>query len=406
MTSQQPCFDIAIIGGGLIGHSLVAALAPYIQNGLTVALLDSAPALSTAPPASPAFDDRATALSLGSQRLLSQWGLWESLSKNSTAVRTIEVSEQGAFNTLNMDSPNSDEPLGYIVPNRWFGRCLTQHSQGLPITVRYDTTATALEFTADHAKIVLQNDEALFAKLVVLADGGRSELATSLGFVTDSLDFHQQAIVTTVKTQHPHNNGAFERFTPLGPMAMLPLSIDQSNNHCALVWSVHPDQAAAFQNGSDADFLAAGQQAFGNRLGRWEASSKRQSYPLIRQYRPEQVRRRLVLLGNSALNLHPVAGQGFNLALRATAALAKTLGQQLADPGTLSGLLDYAQRIQSDQLSVMTFCDQLIHIHDQPLLKIPRRIALGLLDHHQLSKGWFTDFSMGILPNQHYSRSL
>lgn len=404
MTSRQPCFDIAIIGGGMIGHSLIAALKPYIQNGTTVTLLDSAAEHLSAQPASPAFDDRATALSLGSQTLLAEWGLWDTLRQHATAVNSIEVSEQGAFNTLNM--ANDNDPLGYIIPNRWFGQCLTQHSQSLPTTLHYGTTATAVSFSTDHATITLQNDTVIRAKLVVLADGGRSQIATSLGFVTDTLDFHQQAIVATIETQHVHNNRAFERFTPLGPMAMLPLTTGPLKNQCALVWSVKPEQAEALKNCGEPEFLAAGQAAFGARLGQWRQTSSRKTYPLIRQYRPEQVRKRLVLLGNSAVNLHPVAGQGFNLALRATAALAASIGNQPSDPGQLSGLLGYAETIHSDQLAVMHFCDQLIHIHDQPLLKIPRRLALGLLDHHRLSKSWLTGFSMGTMPSQKFTRSV
>jgi len=111
-----------------------------------------------------------------------------------------------------------------------------------------------------------------------------------------------------------------------------------------------------------------------------------------------------VLLGNSAANLHPVAGQGFNLALRAVAALSDTLQDQ-PDPGDLAGLMAYADRIRADQHLVMTLCDQLIDVHEQPLFTWPRRGLLGMLDHHRISKGLFAKFTMGILPSQQFSRT-
>ena len=389
----------------MIGHSLVAALADQIQAGLQVVILDAAPQLARNTSASPAFDDRATALSLGTQRLLEHWGLWSTIGHNVTAVNQIEVSEKGAFNTLNMNQEQSgDDPLGYIVSNRWLGHCLLKRSQSLPVDILFDTTVTAIQFSADCAAIQFGDQQSVTAKLVVLADGGRSDLAQRLGFATDTKDFHQHAIVASIETQLPHDHRAFERFTPLGPMAVLPTTIDQSKRHATLVWSVSPDQADALVSGSDEHFLATAQNAFGDRLGKWLRVSHRVQYPLIRQYRPEQVRSRLVLLGNSAANLHPVAGQGFNLAIRATSALRDTIIQQ-TDPGNLQGLVAYATRIRADQISVIAFCDRLIDIHEQPLLQWPRRLSLGILDHHRISKGWFTQFSMGVLPSQQFTRT-
>jgi len=398
-------YDIAIIGGGMIGHSLIAALAKPIQMGLQVALIDAGAQQPSGQSASPAFDDRATAVSLGSKRLLDQWGLWSLIGDAATPVRHIEVSEQGAFNTLNMGEQESGtDPLGYIVPNRWLGHCLLKHSQQLPVDLFFDATATNIQFEAERALIHLKDHPTLSAKLVVLADGGRSDLTQQLGFFADTKDFHQQAVVASIETQLPHHNRAFERFTPLGPMALLPIKIGQSHRHSALVWSVTPECAAKLAQMDDSDFLRSAQNAFGDRLGNWLRASERSQYPLVRVYRPEQVRSRLVLLGNSAANLHPVAGQGFNLALRAVAALSDTLQDQ-PDPGDLAGLMAYADRIRADQHLVMTLCDQLIDVHEQPLFTWPRRGLLGMLDHHRISKGLFAKFTMGILPSQQFSRT-
>lgn len=408
MNTTKTDNDICIIGGGFIGHSLIAALASQIKQGLRVSILESSQPTESTGSYSPAFDDRCTAISAGSTRLFKNWNLWPQIQQHATQVNHIEVSEKGRFQTLTMETPNSQDQLGYIIPNQWMGTCLIKNSQALGAACLYNQSVRSINFANDHAEVQLETGKIATSKLVIIADGGRSDLKKNLGIHTDILDFNQIALVTNITTQEAHQNSAFERFSHWGPMAMLPVSGHDQQNTSALVWSVTPEKATELLEMPMLSFLQQGQEQFGTRLGYWKNASKISSYPLSRSFSSEQVRSRLVLLGNSAVSLHPVAGQGLNLGLRAVSGLANTITSQLTENslGQLSGLLKYQNQIRSDQQQLIHSCDALIKIHDNPIFHYPRSLALGLLDHHLISKSIFTRKAMGLSPEQIFDRKL
>lgn len=398
--------DIAIIGGGLVGHSLCAALRQS-RPELSICMLEATSQPDTQQLAgySPAFDDRSTALSLGSAQLLEHWQLWSPLQPLACTIEQIEISEQGGLKTAWLEADQIQQPaMGYVLPNRWLGQHLYQHSQQLGIQILHNAEVQQLSFTANHAVLHCQDQRQIQAKLVVLADGGRSGLKQALGIQTQVLDFHQQAIIANIETSEAHQHRAYERFTGDGAIALLPLIGPDQKPINALVWSVSDQRLPDLMSLSDTEFLNQAQKTFGGRLGRWQRVSKRHHYPLKRSFTPEQVRSRLVLLGNSAVSLHPIAGQGLNLALRAVSALVSQLTQYSdPDPGNLTDLLAYQRRIEKDQQILMDFCDGLIKgfaIHGTSP-KLLRAMGIGLLDQHSLVKSAFARVTMG---KDHFQR--
>ena len=398
-------FDLVIIGGGLVGHALLAALKPLYGQSARVALLES-----TAEPDnhnsigfSPAFDDRSTAISAGSIQLLQKWNLWPGLRDYAEEIRHIQISEQSGPATAELHAEDQQPALGCVINNHALGSALLTQSRQLPVTLKFNTEVEALQFFPEYVQLQT-SQESITARLVIVAEGGRSELKARLGFQDDKLDFHQHAIIANIAHKKPHQNWAFERFSSAGPMAMLPLSNQQSAQQrpvSALVWSVPEAEVDALVALPKPAFITQIQQHFGGRLGQFTDISERFSYPLVRTYTAEQVRSRLVLLGNSAVSLHPVAGQGLNLALRAVSSLAQILNTlPLAQLGQLSPLLQYQRSIQADQQLVMNFCDKLVQGFELPGLKLVRACGLGMLDRHTLAKELFSRYAMGLAGSQ------
>ena len=396
-------FDITIIGGGLVGYSLATALAKQFGDRLAVALVESTPQPDQGQFSySPSFDDRSTALSLGSKILLHQWGLWDGLSPQGAAIEQIEVSEQGGIKTATLANDNRTQPYGYVLPNRWIGQVLVNQAQHLPTQFFYDQEISRLQFNPQD--VTLFSGEQPFAntKLVILAEGGRSPLKQQLGILDQQLDFQQRAFVANVETRQPHNQQAFERFTESGPMALLPL---KDPHHSALVWSVDNRLAPSIEHLDLASFSHQANEVFGYRLGAWKQVSAPASYPLTRKKAFEQVRSRLVCIGNSAVTLHPVAGQGLNLALRAVQAFVVTLTEAMeadSDPGNLSTLQAFAERVTNDQDRVTAFCDGIVKGFgiDAPGSRWVRALGLGLLDQHSVLKSLFAEHAMGMASGQ------
>ncbi|WP_428242453.1 FAD-dependent monooxygenase [Gynuella sp.] len=409
MSAHTPQFDLVIIGGGLVGHALLAALTPLYSQGARIALLESTPEPDQQQVVgySPAFDDRSTAISAGSIQMLQKWGLWTGLRDYAEAIRHIQISEKGGPATAELHAEDHQPALGYVIPNRALGTALLSQSRKLPVTLKFSTTVEQLQFLPEYVVLKTQQQEKMTARLVIIAEGGRSELKSRLGIQEQRLHFHQHAIIANVAHQQAHQNWAYERFSESGPLAMLPLTMQHNRSVSALVWSVDEQQVDELMALPASMFLARLQQQFGSRLGILNDISDRFNYPLVRTYTPEQVRSRLVLLGNSAVSLHPVAGQGLNLALRAVSSLAQTLiQQQPAQLGQLTPLLHYQQRIQQDQLWVMEFCDKLVQGFSLPGLKPVRALGLGVLDRHTVAKELFSRYAMGLAGSQLHENRL
>ncbi|MBZ0091540.1 MAG: FAD-dependent monooxygenase, partial [Sulfuricellaceae bacterium] len=265
--------DIAIVGGGPVGASLALALA---GSGLSVTMLEAKTEV--------AADPRALALSYGTRQILRQLGAWLP-DEAATAIATVHISQQGGFGRAELSAQESGIPaLGYVANYPDLARTLRQKLAAAPVRFLAGTEATAVTVSDEAAEIAYVHDGqacALAAKLLVLADGGRS-LGDLPGMKLSVRDYRQCALLARVKTDQPHRNRAFERFTAKGPIALLP-----SGGEWALVWTVAAEEAEILGALDDKAFLAALQQRFGQRAGRFLGVRERGNFPLaLKQTRP------------------------------------------------------------------------------------------------------------------------
>jgi len=385
---------IAIAGGGLVGASLALALAEggALARGWHITLIEPhAPGDSF----QPSYDARSSALSWGSRLLFEQLNFWSLLAPRAEPITDIHVSEQGRLAATRLAAAEEGVPaLGYVVENAWLGHCLWQRLHAYPtIEWRCPTRVTAAHPFAEGYQLTLDNGETLACDVLILADGGRSDLRQQLGINVRSTPYGQTAIIANVSTASPHNGQAFERFTPHGPMAFLPLS----EQRCALVWT-RPHEDAQRLLAIDAKaFLAELQHTFGYRLGRLTQVGARHSYPLVLHEASEQVRSNLVVLGNAAHGLHPVAGQGFNLSLRDVMALSDTLLSS-ETPTHFSTLQRYAARQHLDQTLTIGFSDKVTRVFSNanPWLGHGRRLGLLAMELCPPARHAFARQAMGL----------
>ena len=385
--------QLAIIGGGLVGASLALALQEGArQRGWRIVLIEPfAPGNSY----QPSYDARSSALSYGTRQIYERLGLWPALSARAEPIRQIHVSDRGRFGATRLSAESEGVPaLGYVVENAWLGQCLWQALDAEVVEWRCPAEVTALQALGDGYRLTLNDGSQLDCDLAVLADGGRSGLREQLGIAVKTTPYGQSALIANISTAEAHQGQAFERFTDEGPMALLPLS----ENRSALVWTRQGSDAQRLAALPDREFFAELQQVFGYRLGALTQVGARHLYPLSLVEASEQVRPHLVVLGNAAHSLHPIAGQGYNLSLRDTLALAEALLDSPATPGDFSVLQDYLQRQRLDQQMTVGFSDQVTRLFStaQPLLVAGRNLGLLGLDLLPPAKHWFARQAMGL----------
>jgi len=360
--------DVLIVGGGAVGSALACALA---QLPLDVVLVEAQEARLLE---QPSFDTRVTALANGSQQILASLGLWPELKGYTEAIRTIHISERGRFGAARISAAEERVPaLGYTVENQALGRVLWEQLRGAPrFTALAPAKVTNIERDERHVTATIEQagtPRALRAKLVVAADGARSAVRTALGFEALEHDYEQRAVIFNCATESPPAGRAFERFTQRGPIALLPLT----GGRVAVIWTLPTADAERIAALPEADFRAELQAAFGHRLGRFTRIGARHLHTLVRIASGAVHGPRAVLIGDAALRLHPVAGQGFNLALRDVATLAEVLADALAagggtaDVGAAEPLDRYAAWRAADRQRVSTFTHGLIQLFGESL---------------------------------------
>jgi 2-octaprenyl-6-methoxyphenol hydroxylase len=371
---QAKHYDLVIVGAGMVGASLACILDKASlkrsqkdnsqkEGPLKILLVESAPVDLNAPPAQPSFDARTTVLSYGTVDYLRKQGFWQAIENHAAAITRIHVSDQGRLGSAWLSHEEQGvEALGYVIENRLLGSQFNQvlstaESIELCHTVKVSalipkTTGMAVQLDSGSAQ------EEITTELVVLAEGGRSGLCEKLGIHRHTESYNQSAIIANVAFSKSHENVAYERFTPDGPLALLPLPDIDNEHRAALVWTQKSNESEALLNLSDSEFLGLLQQAFGNRVGNCTRVGQRHSYPLNLIKAEEQVRPGLVLLGNVAHSLHPVAGQGFNLAYRDTMRLAELLIEAANNDsplGDIAMLHRYQQSTENDQDKTAAF---------------------------------------------------
>lgn len=367
--------DVAVIGGGMVGASLALGLA---GTGVRVLLVESTPFDSAA---QPSFDERTTALGNASRRIFEGLGVWDTIAPGAAAIRAIHVSDAGHFGFSRLDAREQGvDALGYVVANRAIGAALwgaLAHAAG--ITLRVPARAEDLQISAQGVDFTLADGagsrERVAARLVVAADGAHSQVRLAAGIAAVVEDYEQVAVVANVAADRLHQGVAYERFTPAGPLAVLPLH----DGTYAVIWACRPGQAQELLALGEDEYLARLQAQFGWRAGRLVRASRRGSYPLKLTRAANTVATRTVLIGNAAQALHPVAGQGFNLGLRDAAMLAEVIANASGDVGAPELLLQFSDWRARDREGVTRFTDALVKLFADRRPGVPLLRNLGLL---------------------------
>lgn len=427
--------DIAIIGGGMVGASLAALLPEHLRVVVVESFsmpTEPAQLLGNQPSNQPSnqldnqpdnqldhqldnqldnqpssYDARSLALSYSTYEIFRDAGVWNLLQPYVQPILDVHVSDKGKWGSVLL-SHNTEglAALGYVIENATLGRTLLQALKQKPnVTFCCPATVEKVQPLADGVELHIQQNKELLivhAGLTVIADGARSKICASLGIQSNITDYGHTAIITNVSTSEPHQGIAYERFTDAGPMALLPLiDCGENKNRSALVWTLPTAQAKTLLTASNSEVLQQLQQRFGHRQGDFIKVGSRHSYPLLLSTAIEQVRQGIVVLGNAAHSLHPVAGQGFNLALRDVRALCQILQQAENNGkpiGDIAVLQSYMASQQNDQLLTTVFSDILpgLFSSKKPFLVAGRRAGLLGLELIPNAKSLFVRFATGM----------
>ncbi len=369
--------DIAIVGGGLAGASLAVALAPL---GYDIKVIE---AVAYKAAEQPSYDDRTLALSHSSCRILSGIGLWESLQADATAIRKIYIRELARPGEVVLDSAELGlAAFGHVVEARRFGVAVTRLlAQKGNIELVSPASVKDIELGGSTNKLRLETNtgtEQLEARLVVAADGANSFIRNHLHIPTQRRDYGQTAIICNITPEIAHDGRAFECLTETGPFAVLP----HTGIRCGLVWSVATGSAKDILELDDESFLTQAQGRFGTQLGALLKVGKRTAYPLKLVRASEDIRERLVILGNAAHAIHPIGAQGFNLALRDAAVLAEVLADDdQGDPGETGLLHTYSAWRQQDQRGTIATSDGMTRLFSNASPFLAGLRTTGLLAH-------------------------
>jgi 2-octaprenyl-6-methoxyphenol hydroxylase len=361
--------DIAIIGGGPVGAALALALS---DSGLNVTVLEARKNTEAS------TDPRALALSYGSRLLLTQLGVWQDLTQISN-IQTIHISQKNSFGRTLLKAAELNVPdLGYVLPYTMLQTVLQHALQASPMTCLQGASVTTLDNNTSGVTITYQlnnNEQQLYARLAVIADGGKLLEASH---PPEFHDYHQSALITHVTCAQPLAHTAFERFTPQGPLALLPYQQGYE-----LVWTA-PDTDINFMLAwDDKTLLNNLQQHFGDRVGQFLTVGNRSTFPLRLKRTTAHNQAHTVLIGNAAQTLHPVAGQGFNLGLRDAWELAQQILRTTPETlGSPSMLANYRQARNLDRTAATRFTDSLVRLfsNELPIVNSVRSASLSMLD--------------------------
>jgi 2-polyprenyl-6-methoxyphenol 4-hydroxylase len=407
--------DISIIGGGMVGASL-ALLLSSCKCGWRIQIVDAQPMQTTQSidGLESYFDARSTALSQSSREIFEILGLWENLSPKLTEISEVHVSDKGYPGSARLCAEEQNLPaLGYVVENRWISSALSEaliEAEDIEIVdsakiAELKAVKGGMKFSVSTAGVGKSRE--VNSKLLVIADGAKSETRNMLGIDFTVKDYGQVAIVANVSLSQDHAGIAYERFSDSGPIAMLPLEPIDGDYRASLVWTVSLIQAEKLLSESEDAFLKELQLCFGYRLGKLQRIGTRYSFPVRLVTSNEQVRSNVVVVGNAAHSLHPVAGQGFNLALRDVAMLANELAKAEVEGssslGEYSVLERYLDNQKLDQERTILLSDLLPRTFGNRALPIvlARNIGLLALDVLPLFRRNFTQLGMGLQTRGH-----
>ena len=355
-----------IAGGGPVGAALALGLR---ASGLSVTLIEARG------PGTLVDDTRTIALAYGSRLILERLGVWPALAAETIPIHRISISQQRSFGRTELRAEEANVPaLGYVTGYAALQRALAGALERTAVRVLAGCTVLAVSGDADQAVVSIDasgTPEELATSLIAIADGGAQlDIAR-----VKTRDYRQSALVCDVMSEQLHQNRAFERFTPDGPIALLP-----SARGWSLVWTVQPERAQQLATLSDSEFCGQLQAGFGSAAGVFTAAGRRQVFPLALKVATRPVAPRTLLIGNAAQTLHPVAGQGFNLGLRDAWELARAiLARGGRDPGGRELLNEFFSQRRPDRIATILFTDTLIRLFckDIPLANGVRGLGLA-----------------------------
>lgn len=370
-------YDIIIVGAGMVGATLACGLAEEAEQ-LNIALVDAhAPNLDWD---SDSYDMRVSAITRASQALLKNVGAWEYIvQQRLQPYQEMFVWDAEGNGEVHFDSADMGETdLGHIIENRVIVKALHQRIKELPqITLLCPTTLEKIEFNHDKTRLILEDKTKLSANLIVAADGSRSWVRQQADIAVKGWDFDQAALVTTVKTEKYHQDTAWQRFLTTGPLAFLPLT----NGYSSIVWSTSPDEAKRLTEISEDAFAVELEQAFESKLGKIESVAKRAVFPLRLFETLNYVKPRLVLVGDAAHTIHPLAGQGVNLGLADVASLITVIVDALNDKkdlGDFKVLRRYERWRRAENRSMLLAMDGLKRVFGSELSVVKNIRSAGL----------------------------
>lgn len=363
ISNPDKFYDLVVVGAGMVGASFCCALENLLRESPISVLVIEAIAPNNGLAKQSSFDARSTALSFGSRKIFEEFAVWQELGAAVSAIDEIQVSDRGRLGAVSLSAQEQKvDALGYVVENKRLGEVLNARLLGSDkINLLSPAAVSSIKATEGGMQLRLQHgdsDAIVDTSLVVLADGGKSPVCEQLGISQSIERYDQHALIANIVFEKPHNNIAYERFTDTGPLAILPLQAIDGTNRGSLVWTLSVEQAAEFREMNEEQLLSLLQERFGFKLGKITNIGERFVYPLSLSLAKEQVRPGLALLGNVAHTLHPVAGQGLNLALRDARVLVDVLGkamQQGAALGDMSMLSEYVARQEADQALTTQF---------------------------------------------------
>ncbi len=381
-------FEVILCGGGHVGSCLALALA---QQNCKVAFIDS---LAPTERKNNQNDNRIFALAAGTREILESLHVWPLLQSHTTAIEHIHVSNKGSFGAARLHAKDfNHDALGYMTSSSALQLALNQAMKKVDITIFSPASLEKFSIHDDYVDVTISGGKKLAGQWLIGADGVNSFVRQHAGINVTVKDYQQKALVTLIDLENSHHFTAYERFVGESAIALLPHTPWQS----VLIWSADNEFIDNLMSLDDKPFLSELQNAFGFRLGKFSSLTQRLSYPLTQTKADRIHAERLLLVGNAAQTLHPIAAQGFNLALRNVELLAYLIKEARGRHGTgftQSVLDEYAQRQAIDTAKTLRFTDHLVNFSSSssPLNAIARTILINALGSCSLAQKYLLQF--------------
>lgn len=386
--------DIAIVGGGIVGLTLAAALK---NSELSIAVIDKAACYQ---PLSEKPTARVSAINQANIKALKKFDVWSYLQQDRANPYTdMHVWDKDSFGDIHFSCGEmGSDALGIIVENQALVNALAEAGEAQSNVQLVTAGIERVLAGPNQTMLMLDNDEVLSCRLLVGADGANSFVRKQAGLPITFKDYEHTAIVANIKTDEPHNNVARQAFTPTGPLALLPMV---APNVCSIVWSQTPEQAASLMALDDEAFCNALTAASNSKLGMTALETKRSAFPLTMRYARQWAKDGVVLIGDAAHTIHPLAGQGANLGMQDALVLAEMLSSLNAsgkDIGLYKNLRSYERSRKTEAMKMIAAMDGFKFLFDghDPFKKLLRGIGLSATDRLGTIKNAFVSHAMGL----------